>query len=448
MTDDLAVERGGGVEDLLDAGDVARERRHDDPPVERLHDLAERLADGPLRRRVAGVLGPGRVRQEADDALGAELREDREVGQLAVDRGVVELEVAGVDDDADRRPEGDAHRVGDRVADPERDDAERPDLELVARLEREHRVVVELVLLDLVAEQAAGERRGVDRHARELRQDVRQGADVVLVGVGDQERLDVGLALLEVGDVGDDEVDPEHLLVGEHQPAVDDDDVVAVLEHVHVLADLADAAERDDSKGKIGSAGHVFRAQKSVTSVVTSGIWAGIASGVDVGERWQRRRRPRPPVPPPCSRRDRASTQGGRDQARRRRSSGARPPSSGARPPGGTARTPSAFGAPVAGSTGRTVPWTWEMRAPGMNRPSECRPSVTTRAGSRTSSWRWRYGAQAAISSGSGSRLSGGRHFTTFVMKTSSRRQPSVPRNFVEQVAGATDERPARADPR
>ena len=58
----------------------------------------------------------------------------------------------------DRRPERDAHRVRDRVADPERDDGERADRELVARLEREQRVVVELVLLDLVAEQAAGER--------------------------------------------------------------------------------------------------------------------------------------------------------------------------------------------------------------------------------------------------------------------------------------------------
>ena len=64
--------------------------------------------------------------------------------------------------------------------------------------------------------------------------------------MGDEERLDVGAALLEVGDVGDDEVDAEHLLVGEHQAAVDDDDVVAVLEHVHVLADLAHPAERDD----------------------------------------------------------------------------------------------------------------------------------------------------------------------------------------------------------
>ena len=182
------------------------------------------------------------------DALGAELGEDREVGQLAVDRGVVELEVAGVDDRPDRGLERDAHRVGDRVADPERHDVERADVDLVAGLEGEDRVVVELVLLDLVAEEAAGERAGIDRHARELGQDEGQRADVVLVGVGDEERPDLVAVLLEIADVGDDEVDAEHLLVGEHEAAVDDDDVVAVLEHVHVLADLPHPAERDDAE--------------------------------------------------------------------------------------------------------------------------------------------------------------------------------------------------------
>ena len=146
------------------------------------------------------------------------------------------------------RPEGDAHRVRDRMADAERHDVERPDVDLVARVERKHRIVVELVLLDLVAEQPAGQRAGVDRHARELGQHVRQRADVVLVGMGDQEGPDLLAVLLEVGDIGDDEVDAEHLLVREHQPAVDHDDVVAVLEHVHVLADLAHSAERDDAE--------------------------------------------------------------------------------------------------------------------------------------------------------------------------------------------------------
>ena len=132
-----------------------------------------------------------------------------------------------------------------------------PDLDLVARVEGHHRVVVELVLLDLVAEQAPGEGGRIDRHARELGQDVRQAADVVLVGVGDEEGAELGAVLLEIGDVGDDEVDAEHLLVREHEPTVDDDDVVAVLEEVHVLADLAHPAERDDAE-RAGFVSHGF----------------------------------------------------------------------------------------------------------------------------------------------------------------------------------------------
>ena len=221
-------------------------------PSSGFHDLAEGLADGPLGGRVARVLGPRRVGQQAEDAFLAELGQGVEVGQLAVDRGVVELEVAGVDDDADRRAQGDAHGVGDGVADAEGGRLERAQLEDVAGLEGQDRVLGELVLLDLVAQQAAGQRRGVDRHARELRQDVRQAADVVLVRVRDEEGLDLLAALLEVGHVGHDEVDAEHLLVGEHQAAVDDHDLVAVLEDVHVLADLAHPTERDDAQDRVG----------------------------------------------------------------------------------------------------------------------------------------------------------------------------------------------------
>ena len=69
-------------------------------------------------------------------------------------------------------------------------------------------------------------------------------ADVVLVPVREHDRAD-GL-VEEVREVGQDEVDPEVLVAGEGEPGVDDDAVVAVLEHGHVLADLAEPAERDD----------------------------------------------------------------------------------------------------------------------------------------------------------------------------------------------------------
>jgi hypothetical protein len=44
------------------------------------------------------------------------------------------------------------------------------------------------------------------------------------------------------------------------------------------------------------------------------------------------------------------------------------------------------------------------------------RPSATTTRGRMAAIWAFRNGSQASISSGSGSRLAGGRHFTTFAM--------------------------------
>src|SRR3972149_5912618 len=49
----------------------------------------------------------------------------------------------------------------------------------------------------------------------------------------------------DVGDVRDDQIDAQHLLLGEHEAGVDDDEVFAKLEDHHVLADLAEAAQGD-----------------------------------------------------------------------------------------------------------------------------------------------------------------------------------------------------------
>ncbi len=68
---------------------------------------------------------------------------------------------------------------------------------------------------------------------------------MVLVPVREDDRADVDAP--EIVEVGQHEVDAEVLVAREREPRVDDDGLTAVLVDGHVLADLAEAAERDDS---------------------------------------------------------------------------------------------------------------------------------------------------------------------------------------------------------
>ena len=80
-----------------------------------------------------------------------------------------------------------------------------------------------------------------------LAEQVRQRADVILVGVGEDDRAHRPPAIAQVREVREDQVDAEVLVAREREPGVDDDRIVAVLVDGHVLADLAEAAERNDS---------------------------------------------------------------------------------------------------------------------------------------------------------------------------------------------------------
>ena len=126
---------------------------------------------------------------------------------------------------------------------------ERADLAALAVVHRDELGAVEQAgLLDAVAGQAEGERRAVDRE-RQLAQQERQAADVVLVAVGGDAAVDAVGVLAQVGEVGQDEVDAEHVEVGEHQPAVEQHDLAVDLDAGAVAADLAETAEEGDLDG-------------------------------------------------------------------------------------------------------------------------------------------------------------------------------------------------------
>ena len=127
-----------------------------------------------------------------------------------------------------------------------------PNCPALVVLDHDHLGAVhEAGLVDAVGGEAEGERRADDRE-RQLPEQEGQGAVVVLVAVGDDAADDVVAALDQPGEVGEDEVDAQHVGLGEHQPAVEEHDLAVDLDGGAVAADLAEPAEEGDGNG----AGH------------------------------------------------------------------------------------------------------------------------------------------------------------------------------------------------
>ena len=105
---------------------------------------------------------------------------------------------------------------------------------------------------------------------------------MVLVAVGEHDAVHPVLALAQVGELGQDQVDAGHVGVGEHDPAVEDDDAALDLDAGAVAADLAQAAEEDDPDG-LGLAGSAKRWARrppaGPTAARTLAAWAS-SSGV------------------------------------------------------------------------------------------------------------------------------------------------------------------------
>ena len=180
-----------------------------------------------------------------EDALLAEVGEGLQVEGMAVGGGEIDLEVAGVEDDADGGVDGERDAVDQRMRDADGHDREDAEVEAAAGEDFDELGVVEQAMLfELAFDVGEGELGAVDGDV-ELGEDPGQAADVVLVAVGEDDAADLGAVLDEVADVGDDDVDAEELFFGKHEAGVDDDDVVAVAECEAVHAELAESAERD-----------------------------------------------------------------------------------------------------------------------------------------------------------------------------------------------------------
>ena len=163
-----------------------------------------------------------------------------------VERQLVELDVAGVDEAAGRGLDEYGQRVRDRMGHGHEFQVERADLELVAPLNHGHHRV-DAVFLALGLHEGQRELGADQRDVRTQLEQVRHAADVVLVAVREHQRLDLVQTVLDVVEVRQNQIHARLLLLGEEHAAVDEQDVAVVFDHVHVAADLAQTAERHDA---------------------------------------------------------------------------------------------------------------------------------------------------------------------------------------------------------
>ena len=158
-----------------------------------------------------------------------------------------------------RRGDAQAAAVDDAVGHADELHLKAADLHHVPGLDRDELGRgIELVLPELVFYEPQGEPRSVDGDIQLLEQKGER-ADVVLVGMGDHDGAHFVAVLQQVGKVGDHEVHAEHFGAGKHQPGVDDDNIVAVLDHGGVHPNLADASQgMMESAGPLAGAGSVW----------------------------------------------------------------------------------------------------------------------------------------------------------------------------------------------
>ena len=116
--------------------------------------------------------------------------------------------------------------------------------------------VVEPILAQLVFGKPQGQRRPVNRHfanALELRHDVWQCANVIFMPMGNDDATKFADAVLDVADVGNDEVDTPLPLLGKFPAGIDDDEVAVMLDDHHTLANFGHPTKRYHPQPAIGA---------------------------------------------------------------------------------------------------------------------------------------------------------------------------------------------------
>ncbi len=246
VEENFPLEADRRVHHLLHPVDIAGKGRHHDSPGAFGENLVKGFSHVFFREGEAAGLDIGGIGQQRQDPFLTIAGKGGQVGEFPVHGGLVQLEVAGVDHHPLGGADGQAAAVHNGVGDPDEFHLEGPQPDLVPGLHHvELHGALQFKFLELFPDEPQGEGRAEEGRS-DVPQDKGEGADVVFVAVGEDDAADLLPVLTEIGDVGDDDVDPQHVRFGKHEAAVHHDDVVSVLKDGHVHPDLPHSTQGDD----------------------------------------------------------------------------------------------------------------------------------------------------------------------------------------------------------
>src|SRR5215470_7091668 len=173
-----------------------------------------------------------------------------------------------MNDYAQGRVDRECHAIHKTVRDMDGMNGKRPDFKALSGANLMQLDIIEqLVLFQLVLDIGQCEFRSPHGDVQ-FRENPGQRADVILMSVGKDYTFYRRTILNQIRDVRYDNVDPEQLCLGEHQPGVNDDDVVPPAHGHAVHAELAESAEWYDLELSRGHQKLLMLAQKRVSEIL------------------------------------------------------------------------------------------------------------------------------------------------------------------------------------
>ena len=191
------------------------------------------------------TLGVCTVGKQKEHTLIAKIGETAEIRHLPIHRCIVELEVTRMNNHPHGRLDRESDRIGNGVVHADKSDAETTNVDDVpchdgVQIGRVHPILLQASL-------QYAERQTCTIHgAWDLLHHIRESTNMILMPMRQYDRLNHVTILDKVSNIGNDEINPQHIFLREHQPGIHHEDLIIHADSRHILSDLTQPAQRDN----------------------------------------------------------------------------------------------------------------------------------------------------------------------------------------------------------